>query len=191
VGFAVGVVERDRILTGERMEPGDVLIGLPSPGLRSNGYSLARRVFFDLAGMGLDDPAWAGAHHTLADELLEPSVVYAPAITALQRAVDVRGVAHITGGGIPGNLTRVLPADRDAVVRRSAWDPPKVFTEIQRLGGIDDDEMARVFNLGIGMIVAVPPADVFKSIDVLRERGHYAVRIGEVAPGRGVVHLER
>ena len=191
VGFAVGVVERDRILTGERMEPGDVLIGLPSPGLRSNGYSLARRVFFDIAGMGLDDPAWAGAHHSLADELLEPSVVYAPAITALLRAVDVRGVAHITGGGIPGNLTRVLPADRDAVVRRSAWDPPKVFTEIQRLGGIDDDEMARVFNLGIGMIVAVPPADVFKSIDVLRERGHYAVRIGEVAPGRGVVHLDR
>jgi phosphoribosylformylglycinamidine cyclo-ligase len=190
VGFAVGVVERERIITGDRVEVGDVLIGLPSPGLRSNGYSLARRVYFDIAGRALDDPAWKGSHHTVADELLEPSVIYAPAITALLREVDVRGVAHITGGGIPGNLSRLLPHNRDAVVHRSSWEPPRVFTEIQELGGISDDEMARVFNLGLGMIVAVPPVDVFRAIDVLRERGHYAVRVGEIAGGRGAVRLE-
>src|SRR5688500_2640858 len=99
VGFAVGVAEREELLTGDRLTPGDVLIGLPTPGLRSNGYSLARRVFFDVAGLRLDDPPWDGAHHTVADELLEPSVIYAPAILALRRAVDVHGVAHITGGG--------------------------------------------------------------------------------------------
>ncbi|MBW3669098.1 MAG: phosphoribosylformylglycinamidine cyclo-ligase [Actinobacteria bacterium] len=191
VGFAVGVVERDSVITGDRLEPGDVLIGLPSPGLRSNGYSLARHVYFDIARRGLDDPAWKGAHRTVADELLEPSVIYAPAITALLREVDVRGVAHITGGGIPGNLARLLPDNRDAVVRRSDWEPPPVFTEIQRLGAIADDEMSRVFNMGIGMVVAVPPVDVFRAIDLLRERGHYAIRVGEITAGRGVVHLER
>ena len=191
VGFAVGVVERDRIINPDHVEVGDVLIGLPSPGLRSNGYSLARRVYFDIARRELDDPAWKGSHRTVADELLEPSVIYAPAITALLREVDVHGVAHITGGGIPGNLSRLLPDNRDAVVRRSDWEPPRVFTEIQQLGGITDDEMARVFNMGIGMIVAVPPVDVFRAIDLLRERGHYAIRVGEITAGRGVVHLER
>ena len=190
VGFAVGVAERDALITGEHLSPGDVLIGLPTPGLRSNGYSLARRVFFDVAGLGLDDPPWDGAHHTVADELLEPSVIYAPAVLALRRAVDVHGVAHITGGGIAGNVSRLLRDDRDAVVDTTSWEAPRVFTEIQRLGGVDDDEMARVFNLGIGMVVAVPPSDVFKAIDVLRERGHYAVRIGEITRGRGVVRLE-
>ena len=191
VGFAVGVVERDRIITGDRVEVGDVLIGLPSPGLRSNGYSLARRVYFDIARRSLDDPAWSGSHRTVADELLEPSVIYAPAIGALLREVDVRGVAHITGGGITGNVARLLPHNRDAVIRTGDWEPPPVFTEIQRLGGIEPDEMARVFNMGIGMVVAVPPVDVFKAMDVLRERGHYAVRVGEITGGRGAVRLER
>ncbi|HVF75882.1 MAG TPA: phosphoribosylformylglycinamidine cyclo-ligase [Acidimicrobiales bacterium] len=191
VGFAVGVVERDRILTGDRVDVGDVLIGLPSPGLRSNGYSLARRVLFDVARRKLDDAAWAGSHRTIADELLEPSVIYAPAIGALLREVDVHGVAHITGGGIPGNVSRMLPDNRDAVVSRSQWEPPRIFSEIQRLGGISDDEMARVFNLGLGMVIAVPPVDVFRAIDVLRERGHYAVRVGEITRGRGTVHVER
>ncbi len=159
VGFAVGVVERDRIITGEHVQAGDILIGLPSPGLRSNGYSLARKVLLDLGGRALHDPAWPGASHTLADELLEPSVIYAPAIGALLRGVDVRAVAHITGGGLPGNLGRVLPRDCDAVVRRRAWEAPPIFGEIQRLGMVDDDEMARVFNLGIGMVVVVPPDD--------------------------------
>src|SRR5437763_16505277 len=97
VGFAVGVVERDQLITGEHARPGDVLIGLPSPGLRSNGYSLARRVLFDRAGLSLTDPAYDGAHHDLAEELLRPSVIYAPAVLALERHIDVRAAAHITG----------------------------------------------------------------------------------------------
>ena len=189
VGFAVGVAERDELITGATISAGDALVGLPSPGLRSNGYSLARRILFERAGMSLDDPAFPGAHHTLAEELLKPSVVYAPAIAALLRAVDVRGVAHITGGGIPGNLNRVLPDRVDAVVERSSWEPPRIFDELQRLGDVSDDEMAKVFNLGIGMIVVVPDGDSYKALDVLRSQGQRAVRIGTVTDGTGQVRL--
>ena len=189
VGFAVGVVDRDRLLTGEHIEPGDVLIGLPSPGLRSNGYSLARRVLLDHAGRSLDEPAYAGARHSLADELLEPSVVYAPAVVDLLSAVDVRGVAHVTGGGIVGNLARVLPPTCSAIVRRGRWETPRIFGEIQRLGDVSDAEMAKVFNLGIGMVVIVPADEVFRSLDLLRSRGHRAIEIGEIVPGRGAVDL--
>ena len=189
VGFAVGVVERDRIITGQHVQAGDVLIGLPSPGLRSNGYSLARKVLLDLGGRALHDPAWPGAPHTLADELLEPSVIYAPAIGALLRGVDVRAIAHITGGGLPGNLGRVLPQDCDVVLRRRSWEVPPIFGEIQRLGLVDDDEMARVFNLGIGMVAVVPPGDAFRALDLLRAHGQRAVEIGRIEPGHGAVHL--
>lgn len=189
VGFATGVVEQDRIITGDRLEEGDVLLGLPSPSLRSNGFSLARRVLLEMAGRGLDEPAYAGASHSLADELLTPSVIYAPAVGELLRSVDVRAVAHITGGGIAGNLARVLPTNRDAVVDVDAWEEPQIFDEIRRLGDIDAAEMARVFNLGIGMIVAVPAGDAFRSLDLLRERGHRAMQIGEITNGDGSVHL--
>jgi phosphoribosylformylglycinamidine cyclo-ligase len=178
VGFVVGVVERDRILTGDNARAGDVLIGLPSPGLRSNGYSLARRVLFERAGLALDDELFAG--HTVADELLRPSVIYAPAVARLLGDVDVRAVAHITGGGIVGNLPRVLPAGVDAELERSAWEVPRVFTEVQRHGNISDDEMARVFNLGLGMVVVVPPDDAGRAIGVLREAGHAAAEIGRL-----------
>lgn len=190
VGFAVGVVERDSIITGARIEPGDVLLGLPSPGLRSNGYSLARTVLLERAGRTLDSPAFAGAHHTLGEELLEPSVVYAAAVVALRDAVDIRGVAHITGGGIPGNLRRILPESVDAVVSRARWETPRIFDEIQQVGAVSDEEMARVFNLGIGMIAAVPPGDAYKALDVLRDHGVRAVDIGSVVEGSGSVHIE-
>jgi phosphoribosylformylglycinamidine cyclo-ligase len=177
------VAERDQLLTGEHVRAGDVLIGLPSPGLRSNGYSLARKVLLERAGRALDGPAFEGAHHTLADELLVPSVIYAPAVLEVLRVVDVRAVAHITGGGIPGNLVRVLPEKADAVVDQSSWEPPRIFGEIQRLGEVSDAEMAKVFNLGVGMILVVPPDDAFRAIDVLRSHGHAARRIGDVVSG--------
>src|SRR4030081_2499976 len=123
VGFAVGVAERDRLITGEHVRAGDVLVGLPSPGLRSNGSSLARKVLLERAGRALDGPAFQGAHHSLADELLVPSVIYAPAVLEVLRVVDVRAIAHITGGGIPGNLVRVLPDKADAVVDQGTWEP--------------------------------------------------------------------
>jgi phosphoribosylformylglycinamidine cyclo-ligase len=183
VGFAVGVAERDELVTGAAIAPGDVLLGLPSTNLRSNGYSLARRILFERAGRALDDPAYPGAHHTLADELLKPSVIYAPAILALLREADVRGVVHVTGGGIAGNLARVLPPNVDAEIDRRSWEPPRIFGELQRLGDVDDAEMARVFNLGLGMIVVVPASDRFKALDVLRSHGHHAAEVGHVVTG--------
>jgi len=188
-GFAVGVAERDRLLTGAGIRAGDVLVGLLSPGLRCNGYSLARRILLEHARLPLDGPAYRGAAHSLADELLLPSVVYAPAVMALLGRVEVRALAHVTGGGIPGNLARVLPPDVDAVVDRGRWEEPPIFSEIRRLGAVDDEEMARVFNLGLGMIAVVGPADEHRALDSLRSAGVGVARVGEVVPGRGQVRL--
>ena len=190
VGFAVGVVERSRMLTGEAVTPGDVLVALPSPGLRSNGYTLARRLMFDVAGRSLDDPAWDGADApSVADELLLPSVIYAPAVRALLDAVPVHSVAHITGGGLPGNLNRVIGDSADAVVDPGSWEPPRIFDELQRIGDVDVDEMRRVFNLGVGMVAAMPADAVADAVAVLGEHGHQAVVIGEVVPGSGQVRF--
>jgi phosphoribosylformylglycinamidine cyclo-ligase len=189
VGFAVGVVDRDRIITGEHIKPGDVMIGLASTNLRSNGYSLARRVLLELAQRRLDEPAYDGAHHSLADELLKPSVIYAAGINALLESVDVRGIAHITGGGLPGNIARVLPSGTAAELDQRSWETPRVFAEIQRLGGIDDDEMAKVFNLGLGMVVVVPEGEVFRSLDTLRAKGYSASEVGRITAGDGEVRL--
>jgi phosphoribosylformylglycinamidine cyclo-ligase len=187
VGFAVGAVERDRIITGRTVVPGDVVIGLPSPNLRSNGFSLARRLYFDVAGRSLHDPAWDGADRSVADELLSPSVIYTPAVRALIDAVDVRAIAHVTGGGLPGNLVRVLGDDVDARVDRSSWESPRVFRELQRIGDVDDAEMLRVFNMGIGMVVVVAADVVHRAVGALDAHGHRAVVIGEIVAGSGVV----
>jgi len=190
VGFAVGVVERDRLVTGSRVASGDRLIGLPSPGLRCNGYSLARRVLLDLGGRTLDGPAWPRAHHSLGEELLRPSVIYAPALVKLCHSVEVKGLAHITGGGIPGNLARVLPRNCDAIVQRSRWEVPEIFNQIQAAGDIGTEEMTKVFNLGIGMIAVVAPRDVCRAHDLLRDAGHDSIDIGEVTDGEGRVLLK-
>ena len=190
VGFAVGVVERDRLVTGSRVAPGDRLIGLPSSGLRCNGYSLARRVLLEVAGRPLDGPAWPRASHSLAEELLRPSVIYAPALVKLGHSVEVHGMAHITGGGIPGNLSRVMPGNCDAIVVCSKWEVPEIFKQIQAAGDIGPEEMTRVFNLGIGMIAVVPPRDAYRAHDLLRDAGHDSVDIGEVVEGEGRVLLK-
>jgi phosphoribosylformylglycinamidine cyclo-ligase len=189
VGFAVGVVDRDRIITGENVRVGDVVLGLPSTNLRSNGYSLARHVLFDRAGLTPDSPAFEGAHHSLGEELLKPSVIYSPAIVELLETVDVRGVAHITGGGLVGNVARVLPAGTNASIDRGAWESPRIFGEIERLGGIDPDEMTRVFNLGLGMVVVVPESDAYAALDVLRAHGHRASEVGRITDGDGEVEI--
>jgi phosphoribosylformylglycinamidine cyclo-ligase len=189
-GFAVGVVDKKAMLGPAKVAAGDCLVGLASPGLRSNGYTLARHVLLEMAGLSLDDPAWAGADHSVADELLRPSVLYAPAVLAALRQADVHGAAHITGGGIPGNLGRVLSGDHDAVVDGGSWDEPRVFEEIRRLGSIEPDEMARVFNLGIGMVLAVAPGDGDAVIAVLSEAGIDAMIIGKVTEGSGRVQID-
>lgn len=208
-GFAVGVVERDRILDGRRdCRAGDILVGLASPGLRSNGYSLARKALLDIGGRSLDAPAWEGAPLSLADELLRPSVIYSPAVLTALSASEVHAAAHVTGGGIVGNLARVLPPDLDAVVHRSRWETPRIFSEIRLAAGVSEAEMARVFNLGIGMILVVAPGSVEAALETVAhagssydpspaetaasgvdEAGINPVVIGELTEGTGKVHL--
>jgi phosphoribosylformylglycinamidine cyclo-ligase len=190
VGFAVGVVDRERALPSG-VRPGDVVIGLASPGLRCNGYSLARRALLDRAGRRLDEPAWAGAHHTIGDELIRPSVIYAPAMRKLRERVEVHAFAHITGGGLPDNLARVLPSNCDALIRRGTWPEPRIFTEIQAAGDVADDEMTHVFNLGLGMLVVVAPDDRFATLDAVRAAGQEAEIVGQVSEGRGRVSITR
>jgi phosphoribosylformylglycinamidine cyclo-ligase len=187
VGFAVGVVEADAVLGSARVVPGDVLVGLHSPGLRSNGYTLARHVLLERAGLGYDDPAWPGATVTVADELLRPSELYTPGVRAALDVADVHAVAHVTGGGFAGNVPRMLPEGCRATIERRTWEVPPVFGEIRRLGAVDDDEMTRVFNCGLGMVLAVGAASEEAALGALRGAGLTAVVVGEVVAGeRGV-----
>jgi phosphoribosylformylglycinamidine cyclo-ligase len=184
VGFAVGVVERSRVLPAN-VHPGDAIIGIASGGLRCNGYSLARRALLDVDGRDLDGPAWEGARNSLADELLRPSVVYAPSMLELRGRVDVHAFVHVTGGGITGNLARVLPDDCDAVVRRDSWEHPRIFAEVQWAGAVADGEMEEVFNLGLGMLAVVPGGAVHAALDAARTAGHEAWFVGDITDGTG------
>ncbi len=187
-GFAVGVVDDGTQLGPERVRVGDAVIGLPSPGLRSNGYTLARHVLLERAGHDLGDPAWEGAEVTVADELLRPSVIYTPAVLAARSATGtaLHACAHITGGGIVGNLPRVLPDGVGAVLRRASWDEPPLFEEIRRLGSVDEDEMDRVFNRGIGMALIVDAGGVGDVLSALTAAERPGVVIGEIVAGSGV-----
>lgn len=190
VGFSVGVVDRQRMLDPADVAVGDVLIGLHSPGLRSNGYTLARRLMFDIARRDMDDPAWdePGAP-TVGEVMLEPSVIYARAVVELLSATEVHAVAHITGGGIPGNLNRVIGTGLDALVDPDSWEMPRIFSELARIGSVQVDEMRRVFNLGIGMIVVVPESSVSDTVAVLDRHGHQPRTIGRIVEGSGRVHF--
>ena len=188
VGFAVGVVERSKVLP-KGVVAGDAIVGIASPGLRCNGYALARRALLDRSGRSLDDAAWPGAERTLGAELLLPSVIYAPAMKALGDRVAVHAFAHITGGGLPGNLNRVLPDECAAVVHRGEWPEPRIFSEIQIAGSVADDEMEHVFNLGIGMVAVVAPDAAGRTIEVLASHGHDAFTIGEITDGQGQVSI--
>jgi phosphoribosylformylglycinamidine cyclo-ligase len=189
-GFAVGVVERGSELGPERVRAGDVLVGLASPGLRSNGYTLARRVLVSSAA-ALREPAWEGASTTLGDELLEPSVIYAPTVLALRAALAdaVHAAAHITGGGILGNVVRILTPTLDAVIDMESFETPEIFFEIQRRGRVSADEMVRVFNCGLGMVVALDPSAADAAVSLARAEGVHATIVGVVTPGSGKVVL--
>jgi phosphoribosylformylglycinamidine cyclo-ligase len=185
VGFAVGVVEADgRLPKGVRA--GDRVVGIASPGLRSNGYTLARKVLIEPGQRSLDDPAWPGADVSLGDELLRPSVIYSPALRRLAGDVEVHAFAHVTGGGIAGNLGRVLPSGLGAEIRRGSWPEPRIFAEVAEAGGVGDEEMARVFNLGLGMLAVVPDGEVPSAVASLRSSGHGAFEVGRIIDGAGV-----
>ncbi len=181
-GFIVGIVERERIVDGRAITPGDALVGLPSAGLHTNGYSLARRVLFDVCGWTphTDVPALGTS---LGDALLAPHRSYLKAVRPLLDAGVVRGLAHITGGGITENLPRVLPEGCAAEVDSRAWIVPPIFQLIQQRGAIARDEMLRAFNMGIGLVVVCENRVAGRVIDQLERAGEGAVRIGAVVEG--------
>ena len=189
-GFAVGVVERGRELGAHRMRKGDALIGLASPGLRSNGYTLARQVLVR-RDEDLQAPAYPGAARTLGEELLVPSVIYAPAVMAMARTVGtgLHACAHITGGGIVGNVVRILPPTLDAMIHLDAFETPEIFFEIQRRGQVSAHEMVRVFNCGLGMVVSVDADDVDDALAAAIDAGVTASVVGHARPGSGQVVL--
>jgi len=158
-GFCVGVVERDHIINGRSVQPGDAVLGLASTGLHSNGYSLVRKIAFEYAGMKVDDFI-SELGKTVGQELLTPTRIYVRAVKEILRHYPVkkrvvRGLAHITGGGVVDNIPRILPPGRGAVLQRGSWEVPPVFGWLQRLGNIDQGEMDRVFNQGIGYVMIV------------------------------------
>jgi phosphoribosylformylglycinamidine cyclo-ligase len=183
-GFCVGVVERAAIITGKTIRPGDALVGLASSGLHSNGYSLARRVLLEDAGLSLDAKV-EGLARPLGEELLEPTRIYVKDVLALRQAVEVRGLAHITGSGLPGNVPRCLPDGTRAVLSASRWPRPPLFDVIARLGGVESAEMFRTFNMGLGMVCVLQAKDVPKALALMRDRGVAAFDVGRVEAAAG------
>ena len=187
-GFAVGVVERTRLLDGSAVRPGDVVIGLASSGLHSNGFTLVRRIVFDVMRLGVFDPL-PGTDRSVADELLEPTRIYARSIQKLLESVEVRAMAHVTGGGLTGNVPRVLPQGCRARIFRDSWSMPAVFETLREAGRVEDVDMFRTFNMGIGYIVIVPPTAAETAARLLREEGEKVARLGEVVAGERGVEL--
>ena len=182
-GFAVGVAERGDIPNKSSVVRGDVLVGLASTGLRCNGYSLARRVLMD--GRALDQPAWPGADTSLGDELLRPSIIYAPTVLSAFRKCEVHAAAHITGGGLVGNLKRVISDEVEIQLDVGRWRRPEIFDQIANEGPVSEEEMRNVFNLGIGMALAVPSGEASSVIDLANKHGHEAWVVGQVVEGNG------
>ena len=190
-GFAVGVVEREKISNPASIVPGDLLIGLKSSGLHSNGYSLARKVLLELKGLRLADRI-SELGRTLGEELLEPTRIYAKVIRDLlrdHRDHRIKGIAHITGGGIPGNLPRVLPEGTRAWIRRRSWPVPPIFELIRRFGGISQAEMDRTFNNGLGMILVVGKNEMSGVERTLTKMGERYAVIGEIRKGERGTHF--
>jgi phosphoribosylformylglycinamidine cyclo-ligase len=181
-GFIVGVVSRDRLIDGRTIRPGDTLIGLPSSGLHTNGYSLARRIAFEIAGLRVDSFV-PDLGRTIGAALLEPHRSYLPVIRPLLSSGVIKGMAHITGGGITDNLPRIFPEGTAAVIDRSAWQVLPIFQWLQRTGTVPDDDMLRTFNMGIGLIVACEEGQSDGLISALARAGEPAVRIGRVVTG--------
>ena len=182
VGFGVGVVERDRLIDGSTISQGDAIIGLASTGFHSNGYSLVRQIVDAGIRSGEIDLRAENAelNTTLASALLAPTRIYVRTILNLMRDFTLHGVAHITGGGFPGNVPRVLPKGVQARIDPSRWPRPPIFGWLQRRGGIDDDEMLRVFNCGIGMVLIVPADQASDILDRIHALGERAYRIGVI-----------
>ena len=183
-GFCVGVVEKDQIIDGSHIRAGDQVLGLASSGLHSNGYSLARAVL-ERSSATLDQPI---GETTLGEALLAPTRIYVRPILALLKAVPIHGIAHITGGGLPGNIPRILPDNCDCRIDTTAWPRSEIFQWLQSEGSIDDTEMLRTFNCGIGLVIIVSSDTAAQAQQMLEASGETVYRLGEVqAGGRGIV----
>ena len=178
-GFCVGIVDRDKLIDGSGITVGDRIVGLASTGLHSNGYSLARKILLQDGGYVLDHE-FAELGHTLGEELLTPTRIYVRTALNLVRDFTVKGMAHITGGGIPENLPRVLPQGCQAVIERASWEEPPIFGLLRRIGEVEDGEMLRTFNCGVGLAVVVPAKDLDEVMNRLAALGQKAWVIGEV-----------
>ncbi|HBA83773.1 MAG TPA: phosphoribosylformylglycinamidine cyclo-ligase [Verrucomicrobia bacterium] len=188
VGTIVGAVEKKKIITGKGIRAGDVLIGLPSSGLHTNGYSLARRVIFEQAKLKVNDRL-PGTKQTVAEALLAVHKSYLKPVRTLMDHLTVQGLAHITGGGFPDNIPRVLPEGLCAVIDRSTWKTPALFAFIQEKGNVDREEMYRVFNMGIGMVVIVREDHVVEALEVLKAAGEKPLVIGWMEKGPEAVRM--
>jgi len=184
VGTIVGQVEKKKVITGKSIRKGDVLIGLPSSGLHTNGYSLARKVIFETAGKKLGDLV-PGTKTTFEKALLAVHKSYLHPIVALMKKVKVHGMAHITGGGLVDNVPRILPDNVDAVFDRSTWKTPAIYQFIEEAGKVDHEEMYRVFNMGIGYVIFVRANDADATMDLLKKQKANPILIGRVEKGTG------
>ena len=187
-GFAVGCVERSRIVDGKGVARGDVVIGVASTGLHSNGYSLARKALMERHPLDRRFDALGG--RTLGDALLEPTRIYAKDVLALLEAVPVKAFSHITGGGLPGNVPRTLPDGTRAVLEEKRWPRPPIFDLVEREGGVPRDEMYRTFNMGLGLVAVVAPGDEAAAHAALRARGLDAWTVGQIEAGAGEATCE-
>jgi len=187
-GFIVGVAEKDRIINGKNIKPGDIVLGLSSDGIHSNGYSLVRKVFFDKASMKISQSLRNyGLKTTLGKELLKPTRIYVKTILQILNRYKtknaIKGMAHITGGGLLENIPRILPEGCSVIIDKKKWDTPKIFEIVKDLGNVEEQEMFRVFNMGIGMVLIVSQRNVGKILDILGEEGESAMIIGEITKG--------
>ena len=188
-GFVVGIVERDLYISGNDIVEGDAVVGIASSGIHSNGYSLVRKLFFEVLKLKVEDYV-EELGCKVSKELLKPTRIYVKSILNLLKSVRVKGIAHITGGGIPGNLVRVIPRNVNAVVKLNSWEIPAIFKFIKEKGDVPDVEMYRTFNMGIGMCVIVSNEDVESTRTILEENGEKTYLIGEIRKGEGKVILE-
>lgn len=188
VGIVTGFVEREKMITGDQIQPGDILVGLPSSGLHTNGYSLARKLYFEVGGYNTDSLV-SGLEGTVGEVLLEPHINYTNHVfTLIDSSVDVRGLAHITGGGLTENIPRILPEKCSVEISRSAWEVPAVFKVMRELGNVNEKEMFRTFNMGIGMVVIVPPDSYDAAVSSLSSLTT-PVNLGSVVKGSREVHF--
>lgn len=189
-GTIVGVVDRKKIVDGALIQPGDAVIGLKSSGLHTNGYSLARKICFEVAGLSVDDDL-PGTGRSVGDALLEPHRNYAKLVQLLMKVVAVRGMAHVTGGGITDNLPRILPDGTAAAIDLGAWEAPPIFRFLQETGNVSDHEMLRTFNMGMGYLIVVAPDQVDLALDTLAQAGEETNLIGRIVAGQNRVEYKR